>query len=89
MVAVDPARFVGIVFERVAVEDRAHLGAAEREAEVAGLRGVDGVHGEAAGLVGGVGKDFEIQTHPATLGENIEIERSKFETNFTAKSETA
>ena len=37
-------------------EDGPDFGAAERQAEVAGVAGVDGVHGEAASLVGGAGK---------------------------------
>ena len=62
-VAVEPARLVGIVDERVAVEDGADFGAAERQAEVAGGGFVDGVHGEAAGLVGSLGEDVGLELH--------------------------
>ncbi|CAH0365717.1 unnamed protein product, partial [Pelagomonas calceolata] len=52
-VAVDPGRVVGVEGHGLAEEDRAHLGGAERQAEVAGLGRGDRVHREAARLVGG------------------------------------
>ena len=55
-VAVEPARGVGVELHALAEEDGTDFGAAERESEVAGVTGMDGVHGEAAGFVGGVGK---------------------------------
>ena len=51
-VAVDPLRVVGVEGHGLAEEDGAHLRRAERQAEVAGLRGRDRVHREAARLVG-------------------------------------
>ena len=47
----------------MAEKDGADLGAAERQAEVAGGAGVDGVHGEAAGLVGGLFEDVGLEGH--------------------------
>lgn len=53
-VAVDPLGVAGVVAEAAlrAEEDGAHLGAAQREAQVARVSGGDGVHREAARLVG-------------------------------------
>lgn len=42
------------------VEDGSDFGAAEWQAEVAGRAGVDGIHGEATCLVGGLGEDFGV-----------------------------
>ena len=39
-----------------AEEHRTDFGAAERQAQVAGIAGVDGIHGEATGFIGGLGK---------------------------------
>ena len=64
-VAVQPSRLIGVVLERVAVKHRADFRAAERQAEVAGLGRLDGVHGEAAGFVGGAGEYLDVQTHAA------------------------
>ena len=50
-VAVEPARFVRIVLEGVAVKHGADFRAAERQAEVAGVGGVNGVHAETARLI--------------------------------------
>ena len=63
VIAIDPARLVGVMFQRIAVEDCAHFRAAQRQAKMAGLRSVNGVDGKAARLVGRARKDFEIQTH--------------------------
>ena len=56
-VAVEPLRVRGIALQRLAEEHRAHFRRAERQAEVAGIALVHGVHGEAAGLVGGFLED--------------------------------
>lgn len=56
-VAVDPARTLRIMRQSVPEEHGADLGAAEREAEVAGRAGADRIDGEAAGLVGCFGKE--------------------------------
>ena len=37
VVPTDPARLVGIIFQRVTVEHRAHLGTSERQSEVPGF----------------------------------------------------
>ena len=63
VIAPDPTRFVRIMFQGVAVKHRAHFRAAQRQAEVAGLRGLHGVHAKAARFIRRAGKDFEIQTH--------------------------
>ena len=55
-VAVDPGGRGGVVAEEVAVEHGADLGGAEGQAEVTGMAGGHGVHGEAAGFGGGAGK---------------------------------
>ena len=55
-VAVDPGWRGGVVPEEVAVEDGADLGGAEGQAQVAGMAGGHGIHGEAAGFGGGTGK---------------------------------
>ena len=62
-VTVEPARALGVVDEGVAEKDGADLGGAERETEVTGGAGVDGVDGEAAGLVGGLGQEVGLQGH--------------------------
>jgi hypothetical protein len=49
--------------ERLAEERRADLRAAERESKVAGGAGMDGIHGEAAGFIGGTGECGEIGIH--------------------------
>jgi hypothetical protein len=45
------------------VKDGADLGAAERQTEVAGGALVDGVNGEAAGLVSSESEDFGLEFH--------------------------
>ena len=49
-VAVEPAGGVRVEIHAFAEKDGTDFGAAERQAEVAGIAGVDGVHGETAGL---------------------------------------
>ena len=60
VIAPDPTRLFRIVFERVTVEDRAHLRAAQRKTEVTGFRSLDGVHAQPAGFVRRARKNFEI-----------------------------
>ena len=67
-VAVEPAGGVGAVGECAAVEGGADLGCAEGEAEVAGVALMDGVHGEATGLVGGLGEEGEVECHMGKKG---------------------
>jgi hypothetical protein len=62
-------RIIGMVAQRVTVEDGADFRTAERQSEVAARTGVNGVHGESAGFVGGAGECFEIQCgHRRFLG---------------------
>ena len=73
------------MFECVAVKDRAHFRAAQRQSEVAGLRCLDRVHGQSARFVGGAGKNFEIQTHEH--GYNWRVYRNQAQTSrFPVKS---
>jgi len=62
-IAVEPTRSARAVGECAAVEGGADLGGAEREAEVAGVALMDGVHGEATGLVGSDGEEGEVKGH--------------------------
>jgi len=62
-VAVEPARFGGVVRERVAVKGSADLSGTEGETQMPGRALVDGIDGEATGLVGGLGKEFWLQFH--------------------------
>ena len=60
VIAPDPARLFRIVFERVTVEDRAHLRAAQRKTEVTGFRSLHRVHAQPACFVCRARKNFEI-----------------------------
>ena len=51
-IAVQPGRFLRVVGHRLAPEHGTDFGGAQREAQVARLGSGDGVHGQAAGLVG-------------------------------------
>ena len=62
-IAIEPARFLWVVAQRVAEKHRADLRAAERQAEVPGGTFVDGVHGETARFVGGARECIEIEVH--------------------------
>ena len=44
------------------VEHGSDFGAAKRQAKVTGRAGVDGVHGEATSLIGGLRKNFSIHS---------------------------
>jgi hypothetical protein len=57
------------VRERAAEKGCADFGGAEGQAEVAGIALMDGVHGEATGLVGGLGEEGEIEGH-REMGED-------------------
>ena len=50
----------GSIAQRFAEEHGADFRAAERQAEMAGVTGVDGVHGEATGFVGGLSKQGRV-----------------------------
>ena len=60
IIAADPARLVGVVFERVAVKDRSHLRASQRQTEVPRFRSLHRVHAQPARLVRRARKNFEI-----------------------------
>jgi hypothetical protein len=62
-ITIQPARFLGIETECVAEQHCADFSAAERQAKVAGRAGMNGVHGEASGFVGGTGESGEIKWH--------------------------
>jgi hypothetical protein len=64
-IAIDPARAIRIVLQGMPIEDGTDLRRAERQAEMAGLAGVDGVHREASGLIGGLGEERGLQDHDA------------------------
>ena len=60
MVAIDPARLVRIVFQRIAVEHRADFCAAERKPEVSRLRRLHGIHAQTACFVRRPRENFDI-----------------------------
>ena len=62
-VAIEPARLFGIEAQDVAEEDGPDLGAAERQAEMAGGAAVHGIHGEAASFIGGAGEGIDREFH--------------------------
>ena len=64
VVAINPARLIGIMFQGMALEDGTHLGATKGQPEVARLRCLHRVHAQTAGFVSGTGENFEVQTHP-------------------------
>ena len=66
-VAIEPARFLGIVAKGMSEEDGTDVGAAEREAEVAGGAGVNGIHGEAAGFRCSSRESGQIKVHNFVL----------------------
>ena len=59
-VAVEPTRRVRIVTQGFSEQHRADLGTAQRQAQVAGVAGMDGIHGEATGFIGGLSKQCRI-----------------------------
>ena len=63
IIAADPARLVGIVFERVTVKDRAHFRATQRQPEMPGLRRLHRVHGETARFGRRARESFKIHFH--------------------------
>ena len=50
----------GVALKQLAEEHSADVCGSEGEAEMAGIALVDGVHGEATGLIGCFGEDFGI-----------------------------
>ena len=64
-VAIEPFRVGRIADEFFAEKDGTNIGGTERQAEVAGGALVDGVHGEATGFIGGLGKQGVV--HELTL----------------------
>ena len=59
-VAVEPLRGIRVVAHGLAEQHGTDFGAAERQAEVAGVTGVDGIHGEATGFIGGLSERIRI-----------------------------
>ena len=59
-VAVEPLRRIRVVAHGFTEQHRADLGTAKRKAEVAGVTGVDGIHGEATGFIGGLCKRIRV-----------------------------
>jgi len=62
-ITIQPFRIGGIVTQRVAVKSSTDFRTTEREAEVTGITDVNGVHGEAPGLVGRLREGSEIECH--------------------------
>ena len=60
VIAIDPARFVRIVFQGVGVEHRAHFGATERKTKMTRFRSLHGVHAQTACLVRRARKNFNV-----------------------------
>ena len=67
--------------QRMAIEHGPDLGAPEWQAEVAGGTLVDGVDGEATGLIGGLGENVGLEFHGKERG------RVKGECSFTPPAE--
>ena len=63
IVATDPARLFGIMFERVTVKDRAHFRATERQTKMTGLRRLHRIHGQAARFGRRARESFKIHFH--------------------------
>ena len=55
-VAIEPLRRIRVAAQDLAKQHRANLRAAQRQTEMARGTGMDGINGETAGLVGGLGK---------------------------------
>ena len=67
-VAVEPLGMIGAMMQRVAEKHGADFRAAERQAEMTAVAGVNGVHGEAARGVGGLGENFLVrQAHKGSV----------------------
>src|SRR5712691_4321790 len=63
IITTDPARFVGVMFQRVTVKYSAHFGAAERKPEMTRLRCLHRIHAQAARFIGRARKNLYVQTH--------------------------
>lgn len=59
-VAIQPAWGARLIAENLAKKHGADFCAAERETQVTGGAGVNGIHGESTGLIGGGGKNGSI-----------------------------
>ena len=67
-VAIQPTRGGGSEAHGFAEKDGADFRAAERQTEVAGGTGVDGIHGESTGLIGGGRKNIGIHKRISESG---------------------
>ena len=78
-VATEPLRIAGVVAKEVAVEDGADLGVTQRQSDVSGSGGADGVHRESAGNRGGGGKLLEIghDGSPSRRGNGTDRKRTR------------
>jgi hypothetical protein len=72
IIAINPARLVGIIFEGVPPKHGTHFRASEWKSQVARLRRLDRVHAKAARLSCGLGKNFEVQTHVRLLNRQAD-----------------
>ncbi len=62
-VAVNPTRAFRIVLECVTIKHCSHLRCTQRKSQVSGLAGMDGVHGQATGLIGSFCEKESLQGH--------------------------
>ena len=69
-IAIDPARLVRIVFQRVPKEDCAHFRAAKRQPKMPRLRGLHGIHAQTARLSRCFRKNFNVQTHACFISRD-------------------
>ena len=67
VVAPDPARFIWIMLQGMAIKNGAHLGAAQRQTEMPGFRSLDRVHGQAARFIRRARETFDVQTHVMSI----------------------
>src|ERR1700720_1220690 len=86
-IAADPARFVRIMFQGIAVKHRPHFGAAQGKPEMARLRSLHRVHAQTTRLCGRARKDFDIQTHATfIIGALRNWKRRNSHSCFSARS---
>ena len=66
-IAIDPARLIRVISQRMTKKHRADFRAAERKPEMPGLRGLHSVHAQTARLIRCFRKYFDVQTHAAFI----------------------
>ncbi len=62
-IAIEPAGFIGIVVENGTKEGGPDFGATERETQMTGTAGVNGVEGETARFIGRPAKRLSVDFH--------------------------